>query len=639
MATSVLADGGRLTVNRIPVMRGKNLILPLVSRVLGASLLLFSPTLGLAQGGSREFQLKLDLAPLLVIPEVWQLSQDNLTGKFPAEGFRSNPYINWQGRSQGARDLAVFSPRPFENVGVDLSLFEQKVPVERAIVEFREGKAIRTQILINAPGSSPNGDLKALKQTCEQQLSSLLGVPAAPLKRDFGTVAESKAECLVWKGERGVACLDYSSSSGLLRFSIATATVNPGSLAALYSNDSTTTGEDGKLQFFLNLDSMLSMPDLWNLTADAVEKKFALSGMKEPPYYQWLTADKSGVRFTRRPYGNVDVDISLFNGTVPVEEAVVEFVDGKAAKVSVSLYNRGDSGGLKRPEFEQRYKTAGVAMGKMLAVRPTERKPNAQTAIKISGWMWNAPGGLAALEYNTEALTGPAEPEFLRIKLAAPGQKAAFLQESGQTIRKTSLGRSELPRFVKRESNGDTYVSSVPMVDQGAKGYCVVASCQRLFGYLGIPCDQHEMAQIAGSDADRGTSPMAMEEALKKIDSRFKVNFKPLAYRLRTGGLGVPSGTRLVDVNQAKFQKSIQDYTSKGVPLLWALQLGIYPEVPQISLQAGGGHMRLILGVNAEKGELIFTDSWGAGHEIKRMKISDAFQATLAVYVIEPKEY
>ncbi|WP_075086583.1 hypothetical protein [Verrucomicrobium spinosum] len=151
--------------------------------------------------------------------------------------------------------------------------------------------------------------------------------------------------------------------------------MNPGSLAALYSNDGMPVGEDGKLQFFLNLDSMLSMPDLWNLTADAVEKKFALSGMQEPPYYQWLTADKSGVRFTRRPYGNVEVDISLFNGTVPVEEAVVEFVDGKAAKVSVSLYNRGDSGGLKRPEFEQRYKTAGVAMGKMLAVRPTERKP------------------------------------------------------------------------------------------------------------------------------------------------------------------------------------------------------------------------------------------------------------------------
>ena len=49
--------------------------------------------------------------------------------------------------------------------------------------------------------------------------------------------------------------------------------------------------------------------------------------------------------------------------------------------------------------------------------------------------------------------------------------------------------------------------------------------------------------------------------------------------------------------------------------------------------------MRLIIGSNTKTGELLFTDSWGAGHELKRMKMNDAFQASMAVYVIEPKEY
>ena len=75
------------------------------------------------------------------------------------------------------------------------------------------------------------------------------------------------------------------------------------------------------------------------------------------------------------------------------------------------------------------------------------------------------------------------------------------------------------------------------------------------------------------------------------------------------------------------------------IPLLWALELGRYPEEPANAAQAGGNHMRLIIGYNQGKQQLIFTDSWGAGHELKRMKLEDAFKATLAMYVIEPKEY
>jgi hypothetical protein len=130
-----------------------------------------------------------------------------------------------------------------------------------------------------------------------------------------------------------------------------------------------------------------------------------------------------------------------------------------------------------------------------------------------------------------------------------------------------------------------------------------------------------------------------MEEALKKIDSRFKVNYKALAYRLRSGGMGVPYGNRMTEVDQGKFAKFVQDFTGKGVPLLWALELGKYPEEPPNAAQGGGGHMRLIIGANTKTGDLLFTDSWGAGHELKRMKMEDAFRASMAVWVIEPKQH
>jgi hypothetical protein len=117
------------------------------------------------------------------------------------------------------------------------------------------------------------------------------------------------------------------------------------------------------------------------------------------------------------------------------------------------------------------------------------------------------------------------------------------------------------------------------------------------------------------------------------------VNYKPLAYRISATAMGLPYGSRMMAVDEGKFAKFVQDYTARGVPLLWALQLGLFPEEPPNAAQGGGGHMRLILGINSKSGDLLFTDSWGAGHELKRMKLGDAYKASMAVWVIEPKEH
>lgn len=62
----------------------------------------------------------------------------------------------------------------------------------------------------------------------------------------------------------------------------------------------------------------------------------------------------------------------------------------------------------------------------------------------------------------------------------------------------------ELPQNIKKLENGDVYIQNIPMVDQGQKGYCVVATTQRLFEYYGIQADQHQIAQVAGTN-DRQT--------------------------------------------------------------------------------------------------------------------------------------
>jgi hypothetical protein len=47
--------------------------------------------------------------------------------------------------------------------------------------------------------------------------------------------------------------------------------------------------------------------------------------------------------------------------------------------------------------------------------------------------------------------------------------------------------------------------------------------------------------------------------------------------------------------------------------------------------------MRLIIGYNDTTNEILFSDSWGPGHELKRMPADEAWTITSGIYGMEPK--
>ena len=50
--------------------------------------------------------------------------------------------------------------------------------------------------------------------------------------------------------------------------------------------------------------------------------------------------------------------------------------------------------------------------------------------------------------------------------------------------------------------------------------------------------------------------------------------------------------------------------------------------------------MRMIIGYKLEKNsvtQILFTDSWGAGHELKRMGAVDAYDVTIGLYSMAPR--
>ena len=83
-----------------------------------------------------------------------------------------------------------------------------------------------------------------------------------------------------------------------------------------------------------------------------------------------------------------------------------------------------------------------------------------------------------------------------------------------------------------------------------------------------------------------------------------------------------------------RFLQVVQDHIDQGIPVLWSVMLGIVPEAraPKVI----SGHMRLIIGYDVGTGEILYSDSWGPGHELKRMAAADAWTITTSLNTIEP---
>ena len=377
-----------------------------------------------------------------------------------------------------------------------------------------------------------------------------------------------------------------------------------------------------------DLDPLIDIPAVYGLTPEALEAQYpAPANMKKNPCFKWLTQAKDRAIFQRRPYTNISVDLSLLKGSVPVEEVVVDFSNGKLNGITFSIYNRGDAGPLSAEEFQRRLKACDEALRQRLAAVPMLRRADPASGLLSSGWTWFCPNGLATLEKNPEADNG--QPEYLKMRLAprdASGVIATSIREHSGSTSLTALKKN-----VTAEG-GRTLIRGMPMVDQGPKGYCVVASAQRLFEYYGISCDEHQIAKIAGSDAKNGTDSGKMMKALQSLGSAFHLQFQCLFARFSDGSLR--------DLKQKKktglgdFQKTIERSVGDGIPLLWGLDLGKFPEQPALSRQVAGGHMRLIIGF--DKDNIYFTDSWGAGHELGSMSFGNALDATNGLFVMHP---
>jgi len=384
----------------------------------------------------------------------------------------------------------------------------------------------------------------------------------------------------------------------------------------------------------MDLTSFLIPPESYKQTTASLEAAFPKGEYRTSPYFSWLSKDKSRAIFKRKPSSQFEISLTILDGELPIDEMIVDFKDGKFLGCTISVFNRGDSGTMTTGEFLNRKKMIESALTDILKVQPRKREGNIIKGILTSGLTWRSARGMAVIEHNMEA---PRHVEFIRLRLAhynAQGLYKAALKD--KTI--SSVKKYQIQKNVIKKGN-DIHIENIPMVDQGSKGYCVVASVQRLFEYYQISCDMHQLAQISGSDPSLGTNTVTAAAQIGKIDQYFKTRYSTIAVKKNSFSdkFYEVDGQYLGDsISKKETIKKITSMIDKGIPVLWALEIGKYKETPPLSEQTSGGHMRLITGYNLKDNLIYFSDSWGAGHEHKHMNLDEAFSTSYGFYTLTP---
>jgi hypothetical protein len=379
----------------------------------------------------------------------------------------------------------------------------------------------------------------------------------------------------------------------------------------------------------------------------------------------------------------------------------VQFKDKRINRIDVLAYDEAVDGKISKEDFEklfdQIHDTIGVHSG-----RGNPGINVYETATGTRREMWVNDYTAFFLEYRNQSVrpqyARQFRGDFIRLR-TAPREEAASLRDDPKLFANVAKAR-ELRQNVSNVRS-TLLIKNVPMVVQGDSSSSEATTTERLFRYLRIPIDQREIAATMSAETTKSGPFYPLRAALntlapasvfrrvsvrefdwnawRRIVSDYNWREKATGKPAIDGEIGLddPSeALREMDLESLKkalkrvepisrFRRSIVQNVSRGIPILWGVQLGIVEEadIPlsffteetveefparntsrrrqRVAVRRPahwtGKHLRLIIGYDARANEVIFTDPWGESHAQKRMAIDDAHASTLSLYTVQPK--
>ncbi|MDD5727679.1 MAG: C39 family peptidase [Victivallales bacterium] len=404
----------------------------------------------------------------------------------------------------------------------------------------------------------------------------------------------------------------------------------------------------------------------WTKTAAEFQK---LNGSAKK--YVWNSKQKHFLHYAANNYKG-----SLFFLDWPLAEADFDFGSGKLDSMTLNFFNKTCAANRNlagdKNSFLEFVDQVQAALDKAFACRHEKVSVKLINGARVYACSWNAPDAYMQLKWSYDgAASSNFTAHYLTLYIYRDKQ---FFDDTGR-IRVASVAELDLKSRLKTSANGDRYLE-IPMVDQGKRGYCVVACAERILKYYNVNIDQHILAQAAGTSSS-GTKTRDIEKSMKSVGVRCKFRveevkeFSPIVGNMKIltfikkynrnakrAGKATISVSRVKSYNQLfrsmdeeiliktmikydsggykRFQSRVAENIDEGIPVLWGVMLGMVKE-PKLPQQVGC-HMRLIIGYNPQTEEIIYSDSWGKGHEFKRMSWEKAWTMTQMAHVFIPKK-
>ncbi len=395
------------------------------------------------------------------------------------------------------------------------------------------------------------------------------------------------------------------------------------------------------------------------------------------PLFCWTSNQKTDARY---PGYRNSPKLTMFGQDVC--EMIVRFEDGKAESLYVMFYNRGDMKELDRDDFTELCEKLRKKLAEFTGTEGEEKKGKLTSQDRLYCFFYITEKHVFELKWSIRKQSRDYSCEYIQLEIYRFDPKNDPREKSLSRTASAEGVKAGLAENVKKE-DGAFWIDNIPMVDQGAKGYCVPAVMERVLRYYGNEdVSQHVLAQLSESESGRGTDIDAAIPAIKKVSTKIGVRLSPVYRRMvdvkdvqkvlkKYNSFAKRAGAEKVDpiIQQngnmriymtgetldqfdpeiaktmwvaqkgeyAKFKKFLKENLQKGIPVIWSVRLGMFPEEGLLR-QMRGGHMRLIIGMNEAGNEIYFSDTWGVGHEKKTMKMDEAWTITNGYFSLLPRK-
>ncbi|MAH39902.1 MAG: hypothetical protein CML08_00655 [Puniceicoccaceae bacterium] len=354
------------------------------------------------------------------------------------------------------------------------------------------------------------------------------------------------------------------------------------------------------------LDSLLKSPEPWAIPIQTLQQDYLQIPLNTIPEAELLeslgTLDKALHQLPTEFLHLIQINTQHLNywSWTPAE-IYIDYREPNNQKITINLWNKSDSSIRWNRAFPQLQETkARLSQVETLLGskgyqqdRQSPRPSHAITALRNNeAFYYLANDLMIRLRWSRQ--------EFISIDLLSYRQQRERQEQPnyGQNYSKHEFTR-RTQNSVTTHPDGHCYIDAIPMIDQGEKGYCAAATLARILQYYGYPISMHAIGELAQTTAEGGTYDDDLFNSIRRFcnSTPFKI-------------------TRFKNPRR----DALLSYIERGIPLYWLIP----------------GHARLINGVHPEGG-IIYSDSWGFGHEFKKMTWSEFKNLNDLVFAIELK--